>query len=47
MKKLIEILLLPVMLLSVLAGCDVNDGPSMDLDGDTWIVSMKLQGQFQ
>ena len=42
MKKLIEIFLLPVMLLAALAGCDGNDGPSMDLDGETWIVSMKL-----
>ena len=37
-----KIFLLPVVLVAVFSGCDENDGPSMNLDGDTWIESMKL-----
>lgn len=42
MKKMKRIFLLPVLLFVVLAGCEKTEGPSMVLDGDTWIVKMKL-----
>lgn len=42
MKKNIKIFLLSVLSVAVLDGCKKTEAPSMDLDGDTWIVSMKL-----